>query len=232
MSYAIQLTTRTLLGRRAKQVHASGNLPGVVYGHGLPSQPVQVKRSDFRKLYQAVGTSAVVDLKFDEQPALKALIQDVQLHPITMEPYHVDFRQIRMDEALTVEVPLKFVGESKAVKEMAGTLVHPIAVVRVKCLPANLPHEIEVDLSTLDSFEDVITVGNLKLPAEVVVLDDPHVTIATVTPPLTEEQLKKLEVVESVDVSTIKTEAEEKKAAEAAKQSEEAQVADAGHGKT
>ncbi len=224
MTYSIQLEPRMLLGRRAKHVHAAGNIPGVVYGHGVPPQSIQVKRSDFRKLYREVGTSSLVELVRDDLAPVKALIQDVQLHPITMEPYHIDFRQIRMDEAIAVEVPLRFVGESKAVKEMAGTLIHPIAMVHVKCLPANLPHEIEVDLSVLQTFEAVITVGNLNIPAGVTVLDDPRVTVATVTPPLTEEQLKKLEAAETVDVSAIKTEAEEKKAAEAVKQAEEAKL--------
>ena len=220
--------TRTGLGRRAKHIQDSGNIPAVVYGHGIEPKAVQVNRSEFRKLYRQAGTSSLIDLTVDSGSPVKALIQEIQVHPITMDPYHIDFRQIRMDEELTIDVPLKFVGESPAVKGLAGTLVHPIAEIKVKCLPADLPHEIEVDLSLLKTFDDSITVKTLNVPKGVTVLDDANVTIAMVTPPLTEEQLKKMEEEgKTADVTTIKTEAEEKKQAEEAKKAEEAAAAEA-----
>jgi len=220
--------TRTGLGRRAKHIQDSGNIPAVVYGHGIEPKAVQVNRSEFRKLYRQAGTSSLIDLTVDSGSPVKALIQEIQVHPITMDPYHIDFRQIRMDEELTIDVPLKFVGESPAVKGLAGTLVHPIAEIKVKCLPADLPHEIEVDLSLLKTFDDSITVKTLNVPKGVTVLDDANVTSAMVTPPLTEEQLKKMEEEgKTADVTTIKTEAEEKKQAEEAKKAEEAAAAEA-----
>ena len=145
-----------------------------------------------------------------------------------MDPYHIDFRQIRMDQPITVEVPLKFVGESKAVKELAGTPVFAMDTLEVKCLPANLPHEIEVDMSLITSFEDNITIGSLKLPTGVEALQDPEAVIANVSRPLTEDELKALEAASApVDVTAIKTEAEEKKDAEAAKEAEEAAAKEA-----
>ena len=222
MPHSIATTTRTALGRRAKHVQDSAQVPAVVYGNGIPSKSIQVGRADFRKLYKAAGTSSLIDLTLDGGAAVKALIQEVQVNPISMEPYHVDFRQIRMDQELTIEVPLKFVGESAAVKSLAGMLVHPISEIKVKCLPADLPHEIEVDLSVLKTFDDVITIGSLAMPKGVTVVDDESVTIAVVTAPLTDEQLKKLEDDAKVgDVTAVKTEAEVKKAAEDAKLAEE-----------
>jgi large subunit ribosomal protein L25 len=222
MNYAIIAAERTTLGRRAKHTHDTGNVPGVIYGHGIEPKAIQVPRSDFRKLYRSAGTSSLIDLTIGSSVPVKALIQEVQVHPVTMDPYHVDFRQIRMDEELTVEVPFKFVGESKAVKELAGTPVFSMNAVEVKCLPADLPHEIEVDLSSLATFEDRITVGSLKLPKGVEALSNPEDVIASVVRPLTEEELKKLEEASApADMSAIKTEAEEKKAAEDAKKAEE-----------
>ncbi len=222
MPYPMNVASRTDLGKQAKHLHERGEIPAVVYGHGIESRAVRMARSDFLKIYRTAGTSSLIDLTVDSASSVKALIQEVQVNPISMEPYHVDFRQVRMDEALVVDVPLAFVGEAPAVKELAGTLVHPIPSVKVSCLPADLPHEIAVDLAALKTFDDAITVGTLLLPKGVKVLDDPNVTIAVVTPPLTEEQLKKMDEESKVgDVTTIKTEAEEKKEAETAKAAEE-----------
>ena len=221
MIHALAAQTRESMGRRAKHVHDNGMIPAVVYGKGVEPRPIQVSRSEFRQVFRAAGMSSLIDLTVGSDKVFKAVVKDLQVDPISLEPYHIDFHQIRMDEEMTAEVPLKFIGESKAVKEFAGTLVKSLDSVTVKCLPADLPHEIEVDLSVLATFDDHINVGSLKLPNGVKVSDDVNATIATVVAPLTEEQLKAMEAESTVDVSTIKTEAEEKKEAEAAKKAEE-----------
>lgn len=222
MPIALTATRRTQLGRRAKHTLDQGLIPAVVYGHGVPSVSIQIGQADFRKVYREAGTSSLIDLSIDGGTSAKTVVKEVQVNPITLEPAHVDFHQIRMDEMMKAEVPLVFVGESKAVKEFAGTLVKSMDSVEVECLPADLPHAIEVDLSALATFDDLINVSSLKLPKGVTLTDDPHATIATVTAPMTDEQLKKLEEESGVgDVAAIKTEAEEKKEAEAAKAAEE-----------
>lgn len=100
-------------------------------------------------------------------------------------------------------------------------MVKSLDEVEITCLPANLPHEIEVDLSSLATFEDSITVSSLKLPAGVEVLSEATATIATVARPLTEEELKKLEETSTADLSAIKTESDVKKEEAAKKEAEE-----------
>jgi large subunit ribosomal protein L25 len=127
-----------------------------------------------------------------------------------------------MDQEITLDVPLRFVGESKAVKELAGTPIFALNRIEVACLPGKLPHEISVDLSAIVTFDDHITIGSLTLPEGVRAVGDVDAVIVSVTRPLTEDELKRLEASEStVDVTAIKTEAEEKKAAEAQKKAEE-----------
>jgi large subunit ribosomal protein L25 len=199
----------------------SGDIPAVIYGHGFESRPISVARNVFNKLYQSAGMSRLVDVKVDGEAPVKALIKEIQRHPLTMEPIHVDFHQVRMDEKMTVEVPLKFVGESEAVKALGGTLVKSRDDVKVVCLPADLPSVIEVDISKLATFDDMITVGDLAVAAVVKILDDARTTVANVMPPLTAEELAKLESSQLGDVTTVKTEAELKKAEEEAKAAEE-----------
>src|SRR3989338_5157684 len=221
MPYKIAATQRINFAKRSKDERLQSRIPAVVYGHGVPSAPLSIGRSEFLKVLQGAGRSSLIDMSVAEREAVKVLIKEVQVDPRSMEPIHVDFYQVRMDEALTAEIPLKFVGDSKAVKMDGGTLVKSLDKIEIRCLPADLPHEIEVDLSRLATFEDAITVADLGLPRGVVSVTDTNLTIATVARPLTEEELKKLDEVAVADVTAIKTEGEEKKAAEAAEKAQE-----------
>ncbi len=221
MNYAITASIRTNTGRRAHLERHERRVPAVVYGPGVAAQTISVPQTAFEKLLKQAGFSSLVDLTIEGQSPVKVVIKELQRDHLTMEPMHVDFHQIRMDQEMTAEVPLTFIGESPMVKSAGGTLVKSLDSIQVTCLPANLPHEITVDLSTLASFEDHITVGSLVLPQGVTTATDVHVTIATVARPLTEEELKKLEEGEKIDVTAVKTEAEEKREAEAAKKAAE-----------
>lgn len=226
MTYAISATTRTKIGKRAKDELQEHRIPTVMYGRGVMTQALSLPRAEFVKLLSTAGFSSLIDVTVDSGASVKAVIKEVQLHPLRNTPTHVDLHQVRMDEKMTVQIPLKFVGESAAVKADGGTLIKSLAEVEVTCLPADLPHEIEVDLSALKTFEDAITLADLKLGKGVEVMGSATLTIATVSRPLTEEELKKLEESSIGDVAAVKSEAEEKKAAEAAKKAEEEAAAE------
>lgn len=202
-------------------------IPSVVYGRGIETQSVSVPRSEFLKVFKQAGYSSLIDLAVNNASPVKVIVKSIQAHPLTQELEHIDFHQIRMDEEMTARVPIVFIGESAAVKTDGGTLVKSLDELEIKCLPADLPHEIQVDLTQLKTFEDAITVGGLALPKGVTAATESDVIIATVARPLTEEELKKMEESAIGDVSTIKTEGEEKKAAEEAKKAEEAAVEEA-----
>jgi large subunit ribosomal protein L25 len=124
-----------------------------------------------------------------------------------------------MDEEVETEVPLVFINESPAVKDLEGTLITNKTEVTVKCLPANIPHEISVDISKLATFDDAIKASDLNIPANVELLMEPEETIALVNPPRSEEELKELEAevvenVEAVEATEEKKEGEEGEAEE------------------
>lgn len=227
MTYSIAAKTRTSLGKRSQDERDARRVPGVVYGVGIKPQSISVEQAAFVKLWKSAGFSSLIDFTCDQQAPVKVLIKDIQLDHLTMDPMHVDFHQIRMDQELTAKVPLKFIGESPAVKVSAGTLIKSMDELEIRCLPALLPHEIEVDLSAIVTFDDSITVASLKLPQGVVATSDGDNTIATVSRPLTEDELKKMEESGTADITAIKTEGEEKRAAEEAKKAAEAAADDA-----
>lgn len=222
MNYALSAAPRTSMGKRAKDELAKSRVPAIVYGAGSTPSPISVPRSEFLKVLAAAGHSSLVDLTVEGAQTLKAIIKEVQVHPLTMTPIHVDFQQINMKEKMVVSVPVVLVGESEAVKIHGGSLVRGADEIEVRCLPADLPHELSVDLSKIKSFEDTLTVADVIAPTGVEILTEGDLVLATVARPLTEDELKALEASESVDLSSIKTEAEEKKAAAEAKKAQEA----------
>jgi len=215
MNYTITAEKRTKTDQPLNKLREAMRIPGVLYGAELPAESLSVQRGDFVKLLRSAGSSSLVDLELAGS-SVKTLIKDFQVDPLSMEPIHVDFYRVRMDKKLEATVPLKFIGESKAVKTDGGTLVKSQDELEIRCLPGNLPHEIEVDLSKLENFEDAITIKSLSLPEGVEALQDPEATLATVARPLTEDQLAKLEESEVSDVSEVKTEAAIKAEAAAA----------------
>ncbi len=221
MTYAMTAQMRENKGRQAKKERAADKIPAIVYGQGAEPKAVSIPRGEFVRVFRKAGFSSLIDLAVDGASPVKVVIKEVQADHLSMEPMHIDLHQIRMDKEMTAKIPLVFTGESKAMKQDGGTLVKSMDELEIRCLPANLPPEIVVDLSVLNTFEDAITVGSLKLPEGVSAEGDLENIIATVARPLTEEELKKLEESSLGDVSQVKTEGEEKKAAEAAKAAEE-----------
>jgi large subunit ribosomal protein L25 len=155
--------------KETAKLRSAGKLPGVVYGPQLKSQPIVLELNPFVKLYNSAGESTLIDFQLDGLDPLKVLIQDVQLDPVTGSLIHVDLRQIDMNKEIEADVLLHFDGEAPALKA-GGTLVKNLDKIKIKCLPKYLISSVSVDLSVLNSFDDVIYVKDLIVPPEVKVL--------------------------------------------------------------
>jgi large subunit ribosomal protein L25 len=134
----------------------------------------------------------VIKLKIDEK-SKNVLIHDVAKDPVNDKIIHVDFYEVRMDKAIRTEVPLVFEGEAPAVKNLEGVLVKNITEVEVEALPKDLPHEIKIDISSLETFDDHIRIKDLKLSEGVKILAELEETIVSVIPPRTQEEIEELE---------------------------------------
>jgi large subunit ribosomal protein L25 len=187
---------RTVSGKRVARLRRSGRLPGVVFGHGLDSTSVSVDSHDFELLRRRTGPNALVDLSVDGAKPQPVLIQGVQVHPVTRRPLHVDLFLVRMTEELTVDVPLIPTGESAAVTQLGGTLLHPTEQLRVKALPDHLPQSISYSIESLVDFDSAVKVSDLEIPGDVTLLTDPDEVIATVQRPRIEvEEVPEVEEV-------------------------------------
>jgi len=200
--------------RDAKVLRRQGLIPAVLYGHKIKNVELAVPKKEFGKVYQEVGESTMIELDLDsgaKKEKRAVLISEVQYDNLASEPIHIDFYQVRLDEKITADIPVHFVGEAPAVKALGGVLVKAIHEVKVEALPQDLPHGFEVDLSKLENFESSIYIRDLATPPGVKVLLSPETVIVSVTPPRSEEELAaaKEEVTEKVE--EVKVETEEKK---------------------
>lgn len=198
------------LAPRAKEspemLRAAGMMPAVVYGAQGSSVSVQIPVSEFQKLYAKAGTATLIDITLEGASAVKALIHDVQYDPVKGIPTHADFLRIDMNKEMHAEVTLNFIGESAAVKGLGGTFVSGLETLAITCLPKDLVSHIDVDISALATFDDVIRVSDLKLGTGITTDASPDTVVAKVLAPLTEEQIKAMEESQVGDVSKIEVE--------------------------
>lgn len=195
---ALAARNRTLTGKRVRQLRSAGTLPAVVYGHGVPSEAVQIDAKAFDDLSRRTSRNTLVDLTVDEGKPRRVLIYGVQRHAVTRRPLHVDLFVVRMTEELTVDVPLAFTGIAPAVDKLGGTLFHAMDAIRVRALPDRLPTSITVDVHGLDTFDDSVHVRDLTVPAEVTLVTEADDVVAKVLPPrVIEEEAPPVEEAEA-----------------------------------
>jgi large subunit ribosomal protein L25 len=185
----LSVTKRTLTGRKVKLLRRQHQIPANIFGKKITSTPITLDSLVFKKLFQSAGETTLLELNLEgETKPRPVLIASVQHHPVTGEFIHVDFHQVDLTEKVTAKVPLEFVGESPAVKEQGGVLVHVISEIEVEALPAELPDSFKVDLSALKAIGDSLTLAELKLDRSKVTIDlDDSETIVTIQAPKEEE---------------------------------------------
>lgn len=214
---------RTVLGKKVKSLRNDGLIPVVLYGKDFKTQSLSVKKTELEKVLSKAGTSTIVDLEIEGGDNHKILLHEPQRDAVYSKILHVDFYKVNMKVKIHTEIPLEFVGVSTAVEDLEGNLIINKDALEVECLPDDLVNHIEVDISVLKTFEDIIKVEDLKIPAGIEVQDDKEEIIAQVTPPRSEEELEAMETETAADEekekiegmeSTAEAEKAEKEAAE------------------
>jgi large subunit ribosomal protein L25 len=201
-----------------KNLISSGFVPAVIYGPKVKENKlVKAKANDLKKIVLAAGESTLVDLMIGGKLEGKVLIKEEQRSPIKDELIHVDFYEVDMTKEIHAEIPLHFIGESKAVKELAGVLIRSINEIEVKCLPTDLVNHIDVDVSSLNTFDDVIKIHDIKLPSGIKLVHETDDVVATVAEPKAEEVFETV-VSESEQVAAVEASKEKPAEGEEAKE--------------
>jgi len=215
MSISISAEKREAIGRDNWKNRADGKVPAVVYGPNMEPKNVLVDRKALFTSYREAGESTLVDLVTNGDQALKVLIQDLQYDPMSSEVIHADFRAVDLTKEITAKIKLRFINEAPAVKELSGTLLHALDEIEVSALPTALVANIDVDISTLKTFDDVIHISDLILPEGVRSIDGLGETVAVVAPPRSEEEMSELSKTVEIDVAAVEVAKKEKKEGEA-----------------
>lgn len=171
---ALNAQGRTELKRiRIKKLRKEGRLPGVLYGRGQDPKSLSVCEKDFEKLVKhSASETIMVKLALEgASDARLALVQEVQHHPLSGKPLHVDFREVAADEPVIVSVPLEAKGEAFGVKNEGGLLEHVLFNVKIKALPKDLPEVIHVDVTEMRAGM-TLHLGELPIPENVEVIGD------------------------------------------------------------
>lgn len=180
----IQAAQRTVLGKKVARLRREGRLPANVYGKGIQSQAIDLDAREFSRTIKSAGLRAMIQLSVDGEPSPRyVILRGISRKGGTGDPTHIDFFQVDPDQPIHANVPLRFTGESPAVRDLAGVLLTSIDVVAVRCKPLDIPDSINVDLGVLKSFDVSLTVAELQTPDGVQILTEPAVVIATVNAP-------------------------------------------------
>jgi len=173
----------------AKRLRREGGVPGILYGGAAPEAVIVDPRAVLRIIHGHEGTTQLLTLKADgggRGATRMAVIRELQFDPVSEKLLHVDLQEVSADRPITVRVAVHPVGEAVGVKDQQGILNLVLHELDVSCLPGQIPERIDADVAALHIGE-VLTVGDLRVPDGVRILNDRGQAVVTVRPPMAEE---------------------------------------------
>jgi large subunit ribosomal protein L25 len=172
----------------ARRLRAAGLVPVTVYGGGKETTSTTIVKREFTALLRRHGRNMIFTLNVDGA-GTPVKIAEMQLDPVKGTLVHADLMRISLTEKSKFEVRIKITGEAEGVKQNGGILDVVTHSIEVRCLPGDLPSEIEADVSGLN-IGDHLSLKDLNLSDKIEVLDDPDTVIATVGAPRVEEPVE------------------------------------------
>lgn len=188
MELKLTAETREETGKGpVKRLRVKGEVPAVLYGPGLKSHNLMVKKEDLSEvLHTEAGANVLIDLQLvvgKKKESHLVMIKEIQRHPFKEKFLHVDFVKVARDEKVTTKVPIAVRGEEESLGlKNGGTLQHNIWEVEVECLPADMPDHLYVDISMMD-IGDHLRVSDLVSSPGVTLLTEADDTILTILAP-------------------------------------------------
>jgi large subunit ribosomal protein L25 len=202
----LRATPRKIVGgKQVKALRREDIVPGIIYGHGIDPIAVQFDSREVEKAISQAGTSSTIQIYVEgvSDPYL-AIFRDVQYHVIKRNVIHLDLQALNLLETVRVPVTVVLTGESYAVQELEGVLLHILNELEIEALPTALVPSIEIDISVLTEIGQSITVGDIVPPSGVKILNAPHETIAQVIyTEEEEEEEEEAEIMEPDEVEVI-----------------------------
>ena len=175
----INAEKRNVVGKQVKALRRQGILPGVIYGRHIEAFPIQMDAHDASLILDKLTASSLITINVDGEK-FNVLMRDRQRDVIFGDLLHVDFLVVSLTEKLRATVELKLVGEAPVADNPEVVVTQVLNAIEIEALPQDLPEVIEVDISTLETVDDEITVADLDLGEDIAILTDPSETIVSV----------------------------------------------------
>lgn len=174
----LSVKKRELFGKKVKLLRNEGLVPAVVYGKRVEASSISCVKNDLLKVYRASGYTTPVELTGDMDQLV--LIHSLQLDPISDEIISADFLAVSKTEKVKANIPVVMTGECPLEKLNEGRVQLVKDTITVEAFPQDLPSQIEIDLSGLDSIDSVVFVSDVKVDDKVVIVDEATLPVATV----------------------------------------------------
>lgn len=180
----LKTESRSVLGKQVKRLRQDGWVPAVVFGAKIDAIPIKIDERDLALALATAGSTALIDLYVDqdEEPHV-VLAREIQRDILTSRLQHVDFYQVQLDQKVKTSPRLDVIGVSPLVESGEAVLVQVLNQLEVECLPGDLIDSIEVDISSLETFDDSVVIGDLHVPDSVTILADPGDVVVSVVRP-------------------------------------------------
>lgn len=182
----VELTVaqRSVLGKKVKALRRSGITPANVYGHRIESQAVEVDTVTLAHTLKTLERNAILSLRIEGEKAVRpVIVREVRRDILNDKIVHVDFYQVSLAEKMKADVPFILVGKAPAVEDLGGILLQGLDSIAVEALPADIPPHIEIDISSLTTFDSSVHVRDLVIDPKVHVLTEGDSVITSVAPP-------------------------------------------------
>ena len=170
----------------ARKLRADGQVPAVIYGHNRAPQSLTLDARVLGLTLERVSAASVFELALGGT-TVRALIREIQRHPVKRTLVHVDFQELVAGEKVTVRVPLVFVGTADGVRNQGGLLEEVTRELEISADPSSIPDHIDVDVTAL-TIGHPLHVSDLTLPEGVTTATDPTATVVQVSAPRLEEE--------------------------------------------
>lgn len=184
--YKFEAKSRTQSGKKwARGLRSQDKLPAIVYGRGEKSFAVEVSAKELPLLFlRTLGKNTLLTMHLTDESGkttdTTVMFKDVQREPVKGKFQHIDFYHVDPAHPLKLKVPVVLEGIALGVKELGGLLSQPTRAVTVRCLPADIPADIRVDVSELGTDMSVL-LQDVTPPKGVTFLGDPHTVLAQVS---------------------------------------------------
>ncbi len=175
----LSVKKRDIFGRKVKNLRSQGLVPAVIYGKHVEAESISCVKNDLLKVYRTAWYSTPVELTWDVDHLV--LINSLQLDPVSDEIISADFLAVSRTEKVSAKIPVVTVWESQLEKLNEGKIMQIRDEVEVEAFPQDLPSKFEIDISVLQTVNDVFFIKDLKVSDKVTILDDPELPILTVS---------------------------------------------------